>query len=493
MKFTKAKLLALLAKRANPYTGGDDLEKVKAYVAEHNLNFEVDGKSIDLDTLWAAKPAVTVTLDEEGEEDDTVTLTGKDADKYKKKLAADREATRGTGVKKVAHVITGDDSPQSFTIGNMERKSYNVRAARGETNCADADAAEVCGAWARLAYCNLHNLSNSQKALDEDICRKANVSYDFSSGGFVIPEVMNQQTILIRPRYRALTELISMAPIPPQGELVPRSTTDVTVGSTSEGVAVTESNPAGDQIKLTPFSMDVICTVTKKLLASSAINFGEFVVGRMQYAKDKKLEEIFFNGDGTSTYFNQTGIIGKFASIVTAAGGTWTTNAAYAAGITVAAGAAWSQVTYANLMAVFGAPAMLENDGPVQFSCSRPFFWNVMLPLMEGRGGTNREEVMNGVQRPVFQGVPGVYTNALPQQSVSATVPLVVGEFNTAIKMGTVPELTEISTSTEAYWVQRKMGFMFSAYHAINVHDIGNADSTAANRITGPLAALIMA
>ena len=459
---------------------------VKAFIAKENINAFDGDTAIDVDALFKAHTSKPLDLSDD--EDDKAAAQQK---------AHEAESARRTKAARVLSLADEDNSPQRFSIGNIERKAYAAKVARGEASCVDADSAEICGAWLRKAFCALHNVANPHSKTDNEVLTKANVTYDFASGGWTIPEILSTNLIEIRQKFSALLELVGgYVNILPQGESIPRVAGDHTVYSTSEGVALTESNAAGDQVRMTPFSMDVLATVTKKLLASSAINFGDATVRSMAWAKDKKLEQIFFNGDASSTYFNQLGIIGQFRKIVTDAGGTWTaaapTNAAYAAGAVVAAGNSWGAITYANLMETFGRPAMLQNQGPVKFSCSRPFFWNVMIPLMEGRGGTTREEVANGMARPVFQGVPGVYTNALTQASVAADVPLIVGEFDTALKVGVVPELTEISTSTEAYWVQRKQGFMFSMYHAINVHDIGNANSTAASRTPGPLACLVV-
>lgn len=494
MKWNRKKLLALLASQGFKAEGAT-LDTVKAFITEKNLEL-ADGPDsvVDVDAAWkneADDEAAPVTKTRVVYQEPT------DYAQLRKDAALGQKARAEAELRKVPGV---SDEPQRFSIGNAERKAYNAKVASEgvgnatmQAKCSDADTAELCGAWARLAFCKLHGIANPNKANDEDICTKANVTYDFASGGFAIPEIFRAQLINIRAKYSAITELgIPSIPIPPQGDSVPRLTGDHTVYSTSEGVALTESNVAGDQVRLTPFSVDILATITKKQLASSAINFGDVCVGNMRWAMDKKLEQIALLGDGSATYFNQLGIIGKLKKSVVDAAGTWPTNAAYSDNQIVAAGNSWGAITYANLMAVFGSPAMLQNEGPVQFTCSRPFFWTVIMPLMDGRGGATREEVANGMPRPLFQGVPGVYTNVLSQSSAASDIPLLVGEFNTAMKMGVVPELTEMSTSTEAYWVQRKLGFMFSMYHAINVHDVGTAHATAASRVKGPMSALVV-
>jgi hypothetical protein len=150
--------------------------------------------------------------------------------------------------------IIGDEdegrSPQRFIIGDSAKKSYNRLANAGQTALPDADTAEVFGAFARKAIMSgAPHIEYAQKAIDDEICRKSNVTYNFTEGGFVVPESLENTLINIRSQYRALAQVMGTTPIPPAGTSVPRRTSGVTVYSPGEGVAPTESNVAGDQVK----------------------------------------------------------------------------------------------------------------------------------------------------------------------------------------------------------------------------------------------------
>ena len=478
---TRKNLLDTLT--ANGFKAEPTLENVKSFVTGLSatgveINDE-DGNPINVDTVWSAKSVLKIS----GTPDlDTVNKSTIAAAKGSSSPHADADAD--------------SRSPQRFNIGNKEReyeaKSFNAKAARGETTLPDADTAELAGAYFRLAA--LGREGYAQKANDQSIVRKAAMSYDFAGGGFVVPDVLANMIIDVKPRYAAIPSLYGgLTPIAASGESVPRRTGGVTVYSPGEGVAATESNPTGDQVKLTPFEMVALSKPSRTLIQRSAINFGDWIVREMGYAVDKKFEEIVILGDGTSTYFNQVGLIGRYAQIVTDAGGTWTTNAEYAGSIVRASGNLWSEITYDDVMKVIGRPLDIENPMRSSILCSRPFYYQVLVPLATSRGGSTRAEVLAGVSTPMFEGYNVVFSNAMPQIESNGSVCMHFADWNVCSKVAEVPGTLTVETSTERFWDERKVGFQISVQRALNMHDLGTGNSTAASRTAGPIASLITA
>jgi len=138
-------------------------------------------------------------------------------------------------------------------------------------------------------------------------------------------------------------------------------------------------------------------------------------------------------------------------------------------------------------MAAIGA---LEGIGGVKLVCSWQFYQCVLVPLAQSKGGVTGLEVVNGIPRS-WMGNPLVISNALPQRSAASTVCLYAGDFALGTKIGVAPDTMSLSTSTERYWDQRKVGYQMALNYAINVHDVGNANATAASREYGPVAGLI--
>lgn len=478
-------LLALL--RNNGFTETNPtLENTKAYVTKLAAEgVEIngsDGQPINVDAVWAAKSVLTL-------EDDADTAL---SDAQRKSIIADAKGStspHGDGESE-------DRRPQRFNIGNSaeayEKKAFNAKAARGETTLPDADTAQLAGAFFRRAA--LGREGYAEKANDEAIIRKAAMSYDFAGGGFTVPDVLANMIIDVKPRYAAIQSMYGgLTPIAPSGESVPRRTGGITVYSPGEGVAATESNPTGDQVKLTPFEMVALSKPSRTLISRSAINFGDWIVREMGYAVDKKFEEIVLLGDGTSTYFNQVGLVGRYAQIVTDAGGTWSTNADYAGSIVRASGNAWSEITYSDVAKVIGRPLDIENPMRSSIVCSRPFYYQVLVPLATALGGTTRGEVLAGVAKPMYEGYDVVFSNAMPQTEANGSLCMHFADWNVCSKVAEVPSTLVVETSTERFWDERKVGFQISVQRALNMHDLGTGNSSASSRTAGPIASLITA
>lgn len=483
-------LLAALAAQgyaeANP-----TVDSVKAFVTTKNLDLQgEDGKAVDVDALYAATQTKTTLVLRGADE-----LTEADYEAVRKARAGIVQQNRGKGFALIGAAGAQDETPQRFSIGNAEGKSFNAKANRGETIMPDADSAAIVGAWGKLA--TFAGKDFPERAECESICTKANVSYDFASGGFAVPEIMSSKLISIRPKYSALAQLMADVPLPPQGESVPRRSSGMTVYSPAEGAAPTESNPTGDQVKLTPIAMSCLATVTKTQLAKSIINFGEFIVSEATYAIAKKSEEIFINGDGSSTYFNQMGLLGKLSKQVVDAGGTWligtnATNAEYHSGTVRGAGGTWAALTYANFADMVALPADVENSGNLRWLVNRSFYYGVMVPLATSKGGVTRNEVLNGITVPMYEGFPVIFSNAMPAVSAVKQVCAYFGEFDAVAKVGAVVSGMEMSVSTERYWELGKVGYKLDVARAFNCHDLGTANSTKPAQTT-PFAALVTA
>lgn len=456
------------------------LESVNTYIADNFIELVTEtGEKVDVSKAWNTAASVTVAPVEK---------------------VAEIRGTKAPHAP-IVEETKGYSAPQRFNIGNIERKAYEARnkgAGAHERVFDSADEAELAGAYFR--YKALAREDYAAKASDVEILKAYNivakdaVSYDFASGGALVPDVLRNSLINIRSAYSALRQLFGgFMPIAAAGESVPRRTGGVTVYSPGEGVAATASEPAFDQVKLTPFEMVALAKPTRTLISRSVLDYGNIVASEMVYAIDKKQEEIFFTGDGSATSFNQLGLLGKYTNLVTGAGGTWATNADYAAGIVVAAGNLWSEITYDNIMAVVARPQYTENPLTLAWACSRTFYYQVMIPLATARGGSTRAEVLNGVSTPMFEGFPVVFSNAMPQRESNSSVCLHFGDFATATKVAEVPGTMTMETSTERFFDERKIAYQIAVQRAINVHDIGNANATAASREPGPFASLITA
>lgn len=463
------------------------LDEVKKAAEAQNVVIKGKDGNVDLDAAYKAHTARTVIVEDEVEANDLAVKAAAQA-KAKADRIADASATK----------LNDDGVPQRFAIGgDAERKAFNARASRGETMVSDADTAEYLGAMFRLMAVKSKPELEDMPVVkrDREIVGKDALSYQFATGGFAVPEaILRPQLVNIRQRYDALAALgLNFIPLAPRGEALPRRTAGVTVFSPSEGVAATDSQPSGDQVILKPFEMVALAKVSLMQLQRSAIEYGNFIVGEMAYAINKKFEEIVILGDGTSTYFNQIGLVGRFIKTITDAGGTWATNVAFNSGIKVATGNLFSEFTYQDFKDTSAAMLDMEGSNERRWLTNMRVHRGTMEPLMSNRGGTTYAEAANGLRAPLFDGDTVVYSNAMPATDANSQFAAFYGDFAQGIKIGEVSGALNVSTDTSRYWDQRQVGYQFAVQRAVAVHDVGIANSSAASRLPGPITALVSA
>lgn len=526
----RKELIAFL--KANGYAGALTIDAIKAWMDENGITVTTkSGAAVDVDAVWKVKAALVLetksadddaedtdeTADSDDDDDDSVTISRAEADELKSLRAAQKKAKRGGGFSTVGGVSSGTKAV--FDTRKLDFKAYENRV-RNTGVIADAtpdiahrrvpfNSAEECELFGALVRKSMFgeggmyghvNLPayDSQRDLDNEICTKANLETVFSSGGFSVPEIFSPSLIRIRAAYGAVPLLMSMYPMDGPVETIPRdAVSGATVYSPGEGVAPTEGNPTGNQVKLVGFEMAALATASKRVLSHSAVNFGDFIANSIMWAVAKKLDEIYIYGDGTSTYFNQQGLIGAFVDAVIGAGGTWTlgtnsTNADYAGGMIRAASATWSSITEANIREVKAKTLMTDNGMQEYILCHKVFHETVLKSIAFNKSGTSATEVINGIAVPMWDGIPVIRSNAMPSRSgVNDSVVMFYGDFASGSKVGQVNGSTEMSTNEHRYWDARKIGFQYAGMWAVNVHDIGTATSSATTRTAGPITGLI--
>ncbi len=471
-------LLAFLADEVG-YTGAKTLADIQKFWDDESNGIEIvdqNGDRItgkDLKTFWERTPKVTIeTEDDEGDEP-----------KKKSSLAgkiSKANAAIGDG---------GNDSRSPAAFKRIAaRKAYDRKAATGRTSFADADTAEAFGAWFRLST-PIGKSSYAGKSFDEEICTKANVSYDNTSGGATIPEDFQPTLIDLKERYGVARQVLGTIPMMRDSVKWPRVTGGddggVVVYAPGEATAITESNPTFDNVNMVAVEMGAYTEVSSTLVHDSAISMGDHVAKLMARAFVKKEDNLFINGDGTSTYFNVQGVREKIKGL----SGT----IANIAGLVVGSGNAYSELTLSDHNSVVGlAPAYVDVMNPLWIVHKR-YYYNVMRRLALAVGGVTGTEVVNGIPRQVFDGYPVIFSQVMPRVEGNSQVCALFGAFGEGAKLGEVTGGMSIDTSTHFKFSSNVISFRAIQRVAITVHDVGNADANEANRVAGPIVGLITA
>ena len=108
------------------------------------------------------------------------------------------------------------------------------------------------------------------------------------------------------------------------------------------------------------------------------------------------------------------------------------------------------------------------------------------------QGGVTAAEVRAGALMPNFLGFPVVLSQKMPQVEANDAIPVVLGVLNRGVAFGD-RRMTTVRFSEHIYFTTDMIAVRGTQRVDIVVHDVGNADATAANRIPGPIVGLASA
>ncbi len=285
--------------------------------------------------------------------------------------------------------------------------------------------AEVAGNKNAREYCKANGIDSVRlKTMGED----AN-----STGGALVPTEFIPNLIVLQEAYGAFRRNAQEIPMPSDSAIAPKLTSGLTVYCPGAGTAITQSDLAFGTVGLTAKKWATLTGIDSELDEDSAIAVGELVGRQIARAFAKKEDEVGFLGDGTSTYFGHTGIIGAIKNV--------TSNA----GIVAGAGTAYTDLTLANFETLLGTVPEYADDGmDLKFYCSRLFYYTAMVRVALASGGANALEVqMNRMRRQKeFLGYPVELTPALPKAAAASQYCCVFGNLRMGAYLGDARKTT---------------------------------------------------
>lgn len=311
-----------------------------------------------------------------------------------------------------------------------------------------------------------------------------------SAGGYLVPDQVDNAMIDLKEQYGVFRQYARVSPMNSDKKVRLRRTGGLTAYFTEEGGSITASQMSWDRVVLVAKDLGCIALVTNDLNEDATISLGDALIGEMSYAFANKEDECGFNGDGTSTY---GGIVGVRDTLKNLDG-----TIANIAGLVVGAGNAYSELTLVNFESVVALLPQYADTPNARWFMHRSFYYNVALKLAYASNGVNKEEVVNGQRMPMFFGYPVVLSQVMPKTEGNSQVCALLGDLALAADFGdrrqtgilfsehaTVGGVSSFETNQLAVrGVQR---------FDINVHDVGNANSSAASQVPGPIVGLITA
>lgn len=483
----RKKLLALARKQG--FSGEETLDALTKFLTEKGIELQTaEGEAVDLKAVWAVEGTKKVVLADDDTDDLDDADPGSQAVSRKATFDAEQKAAGNGSGRKI------DASNAGSTKLGWEAKAYDRKAARGETVFDDSDTAAQFGAWVRLKVTGGGDYS--QKSNDLAILRKTQVEYNNLLGGNLVPVEFVPNLIRIREQYGVASRVMSAFPMSRDVVQVPRELNDVVVYGVNEGNSATESDLNWDLVSLTAFKIMTMSRISSELLNDAAVSVSDRIANSIAFAYANKEDECLFNGDGTATYFGVNGIRNSFRKLVEDNGGTWTTDGDKdnCAGLVLADGNAWSEITLANVDEVASRLPTTFERGAAWY-CHKRFFMNVMLRLdtlpTASVTAVARDFALGDAPRLMWRGYPVVFVQVMPRAEGNSEIPLLFGDLNAGAKFGRVSNSFEIATSDQRYFDQDLIAIRSKQRLAMTVHDIGDYNSSAASQNPGPICGLV--
>ena len=302
-------------------------------------------------------------------------------------------------------------------------------------------------------------------------------------GGFLVAPEFASEIIDLREQYGIARQHARVWPMGSDTLTIPRRKSGVSASFYGESAQMSAVEKAWDNVSLTARKLGIRVRYPKELNEDAIINIGDDLTKEIAYTFALKEDQCFFNGDGTTTY-------GKIEGVTTRLKGLSST-IAYIAGLVVAAGNAYSEITLANFNSVVGLLPEYADGPQTKWFVSKTFWANVMQRLAVAAGGVTAEEI-EGVRSKTFLGYPVVIVQVMPKTEANSQVCCLFGDLSLAAAFGDRVGL-EIETNPYSRMDYDEIEIFGRSRFDINVHDVGNADATAANREPGPVVGLITA
>jgi HK97 family phage major capsid protein len=257
----------------------------------------------------------------------------------------------------------------------------------------------------------------------------------------------------------------------------PKIESDLTVYCPGEGGTVSASGMEFNQLRLVPKAFIALAAVSNELDEDSITGIGEILGFSMARSMAKKEDEIGFVGDGTSTYFGMSGICQALLDVDPVI--------ANIAGLVVASGNAYSEITLGDFRKVVGVLPE-DIDETAKWYMHKRFYYNVVYPLAETAGVANIFEILSDRKGRYLLGYPVEFVHCMPFVEANSQICALLGDLTLGAYLGERKTLT-IERSRDVYFTSNQLGIR--GVERIDINAFGAGDTTD----PGPFVGLITA
>lgn len=356
-----------------------------------------------------------------------------------------------------------------------------VKGHRAESLPADKKSQFIAGRFIQASLRNSEAAKQDLEALGVEY--KTHVESNDALGGILVPQEVSSYIIDLKEAYGVFRRNTRIESMSSDQKLVYRMGDDMNAYWGSEAGTNTASDMTFGGVTLNAKKLYALAVVSDELNADASIDLGaQFAVSvARQFAK--KEDEAGFNGDGTSAYGGITGVREKLLGL--------SNTIANIAGLQVGSGNLYSEIVLADFIATKGKlPGYARSAA--RWYMSKDFFAATAERLALAAGGVMASEIINGYTLDRFLGFPVELVDVMPKVEANSQVCALFGDLSLASTMGDRQAVTvraDLSTgfTTDTIYIKA------TERVDIVVHDVGNADAAAANRVAGPIVGLITA
>ena len=298
-----------------------------------------------------------------------------------------------------------------------------------------------------------------------------------TSGGVLVPTDLASWIIQMLGKYGKFRRNATVVPLGSESTIVPAITSDLTIYCPGESTTITESEPTFRAISLVCRRWCALTAISSELEEDSLAGIGEIIGLSIARSIAKKEDEVGFLGDGTSTYFHMTGIIGALRAV----------NAVIAniAGLVVANGNTYAEIVMQNFLDVVSVLPP-DCDDTAKWFCHKRFFYRVMWPLAALAGSANIFEILSDRKDRYFLGYPVEFVHCMPFAEANNQICAILGDLQMGAYLGERREL-RLDRSNEVYFAKDAIGFRGTQRIAVNAFGVGDTSDP------GPIVGLITA
>jgi HK97 family phage major capsid protein len=348
-------------------------------------------------------------------------------------------------------------------------KNFRDREIDGRTVRA-VDQAYVAGMWFKATL--LENAEAKEWCKNRGISvTKAQGEGVDSAGGFLVPEELMANIIVLREQFGVFRQECQVVPMGSDTLNWPRRTGGLTAFFTGENTAVTESQASWDNINLTAKKCGVLTRMSTEIEQDAVIAIADWLVGEMAYAFASREDDCGFNGDGTSTYGGMRG-----TTVIAV-------DSSHTFGKFQSTSATLGSIVLKDLTSLMGLLPQYAITN-AKWYMSQQMFYTVVANLLAAAGGNRLDILSQGIEKRLL-GFPVAIAQKLPISAPgSGLVQMHFGDLTKAAMMGERRGVT-IKRSDHRYFENDQIGLLGTERFDVNVHDMG---STAA---AGPLVSLV--